>query len=517
MPLSRHFSNDVINEINSKTDIVSLIQGHVPTLKRKGNKWFGLCPFHSEKTPSFTVDPAKGMYYCFGCHSGGDAIKFVMETQGLSFPDAIKDLARHLGITLEETAPKPKNNQITILEFVKDYFYSNLKTHNQKNIPVEYLKRRGVSGQTAKFFEIGYAPNDVYLHSSLIKKFDLLRIQKAGIFSDKNPKLLRFRDRLIFPIKDEVGNTVGFGGRSLSDGQIPKYLNSPETETFKKNSILYNLNNQKKHDKSGILVVEGYMDVVSLYQHGIKNSVATMGTAISQIHIKKLMQYNNLIYFCFDGDLAGQNASEKALKILMPEYKDGFNFKFVIIPEGYDPDSFIKENGHEEFTRLLTEGYSLGEFIFFYLSNKYKYETIDEKNIFYQKSQELVDLLPNCTLKKLILNRINEFLGLAFFKKKTNIVAKKTVKVPTILEKILAIVKFKNNISQNINFNILENYINNKYNISVENLIQKLDKKNTATWQSAINMFSIKNNTELTFEEFDLLVETLLKRNKIIK
>ena len=356
--------SDFIDDLLGRIDIVDVIEQHVP-LKKGGQNYMACCPFHKEKSPSFTVSPSKQFYHCFGCGAHGTAIGFVMAYQSCSFVDAVEQLAAQAGMTLPQTitqeAPEQraqkKQKKISLEEMTEQaaLFYQNqLKTA----IPaVDYLKKRGLSGEIAAQYRLGYAPDDFQALAKRFSPYPDPLLVEAGLVIEKEHKHYdRFRGRVMFPIRNTRGQVVGFGGRILDKGE-PKYLNSPETPLFSKGRELYGLYEAKAAIKEAgcVLVVEGYMDVVALAQFGIQFAVACLGTATTPEQLKLLMRQTEQIYFCFDGDSAGRKAAWRALENSLPLLKDGISLHFLFLPDEHDPDSFIRAHGADKFRQTLTE------------------------------------------------------------------------------------------------------------------------------------------------------------------
>ncbi len=350
-----------IDEVLARTDIVALIDSRVP-LKRAGKEYVARCPFHDEKTPSFTVSPAKQFYHCFGCGAHGTAIGFLMEYDHLSFREAVEVLARQAGLPLPQHAAPQRAPEgdgpdlqalYQILERAARHYQSMLRRHPQRQRAVDYLKGRGVSGEIAKRFELGYAPPGWHgLEEHLGSDAATRRLlQQAGLLSqrDDGRPYDRFRDRIMFPIRDHRGRVVGFGGHLL-EGDGPQHLNSPETPVFHKGETLYGLHQARQSGRpQRLLVVEGYMDVVALAQHGIDYAVATLGTAITAAHLRLVFRMVDEVIFCFDGDRAGREAARRAAETLLPFLEDRRSARFVFLPQGEDPDSRIRHAGREAF------------------------------------------------------------------------------------------------------------------------------------------------------------------------
>jgi DNA primase len=362
---------EFINELLARIDIVQLIDARVP-LRKKGKNYIACCPFHTEKTPSFTVTPEKQFYYCFGCSVGGNAISFLMEYEKLSFVEAVNSLAEQMGIkvpqhTKHQEVYKASANLYGLLEDVAQFYAKELR-HN--TLAINYLKQRGLSGETAKKFNLGYAPA---AWDTLLKAFkDTENLFAAGLLVKKSEGLGfydRFRDRILFPIRDRRGRVIGFGGRVFAAEQEPKYLNSPETLLFHKGKELYGLYEtfQANRQLERILVVEGYMDVLALFQADFPFAVATLGTATSREQISRLMTHTQEIIFCFDGDTAGKKAAWRVLEQSLDLLTDGYILRFLLLPNGEDPDSLIQKKGRTEFSARLQQAQSFGEFLFGYL------------------------------------------------------------------------------------------------------------------------------------------------------
>ena len=364
-----------IDDLLHRADIVQVIQQRLP-LKKAGANYKACCPFHSEKTPSFNVNPQKQFYHCFGCGASGDVLKFIMAYDGLSFVEAVEQLAGFYGMEVpfekpSEQALEQQKQQQTLYDVmhqVTKYYRHQLREHPQSDRAKAYLKQRGLNAEVAKAFVIGYAPNgwqnlqsglkaDAHLTQQLIELGMLVKKETGRIYD-------RFRDRIMFPIRDLRGRVIAFGGRILTDEQ-PKYLNSPETPIFHKSDILYGLYEMKQSRQSfdHIIVVEGYMDVVALAQFGVGNAVATLGTATTEAHLKLLFRQVNEIVFCFDGDDAGVKAAWKALEMCLPFMGEQRSVKFLFLPQGEDPDSIVRQEGQKGFCQRVQSSLSLSEFL----------------------------------------------------------------------------------------------------------------------------------------------------------
>ncbi|HKJ77760.1 MAG TPA: DNA primase, partial [Gammaproteobacteria bacterium] len=350
-----------IDDLLSRVDIVEVIDARVP-LKKAGRDYAACCPFHDEKTPSFTVSPTKQFFHCFGCGAHGTALGFLMEYDHMGFVEAVEELAAKQGLEIPYEGGAPAAGPGRDLKPLYDllgqadrYFRHQLRNHPAAAKAVDYLKGRGVSGEVAAAFGLGYAPPgwDGLLQALGRDDGALKRLVEVGLLIEREEdrrRYDRFRDRVIFPIRDPRGRTVGFGGRVLGDDK-PKYLNSPESEVFHKGRELYGLYEaqQAVRRPERLLVVEGYMDVVALAQHGIANAVATLGTAATADHLQRLFRVTGEVVFCFDGDEAGGKAAWRALENAMPQMRDGRQVRFMFLPQGEDPDSLVRAIGGEAF------------------------------------------------------------------------------------------------------------------------------------------------------------------------
>lgn len=368
-----------IDDLLNRTDIVEVVSSRIQ-LKKTGKNYSACCPFHKEKTPSFTVSPDKQFYYCFGCGAGGNALGFVMDHDQLEFPQAVEELAKRAGMDVprEErggrghTPRQPTDSPLyPLLSAAAEFYKQALKSHPARKAAVNYLKGRGLTGEIARDFGLGFAPPgwDNLLKHLGGDNLQLKAMLDAGLLvenSDTGKRYDRFRDRVMFPIRDSRGRIIAFGGRVLGDDK-PKYLNSPETPVFHKGQELYGLYEarQKNRDLDEIMVVEGYMDVIALAQQGIRNAVATLGTATSEEHIKRLFRLVPSILFCFDGDQAGRKAAWRALESVLPNLQDGKRVRFLFLPEGEDPDSLVRAEGEDAFrARITQQAQPLAEYFF---------------------------------------------------------------------------------------------------------------------------------------------------------
>lgn len=400
-----------IDELLARIDIAEVV-GERVQLRRSGSNYHGLCPFHGEKTPSFTVAAEKQFYHCFGCGAHGSAIRFLMEYDRLEFREAVEQLANLAGLEIPEEAQSsgPRENHDALYELLgkaNRAFQEWLRQHPERQRAVDYLQKRGVSGEIAQRYGIGFAPPG---WDNLLRRInDPAALKKAGLLVERDGSkgYDRFRDRIIFPIRDQRGRTIGFGGRVLDDGE-PKYLNSPETAVFHKGQELYGLYEVLQHDRQppDILVVEGYMDVVALAQHGLPRAVATLGTATSTRQVERLFRASADIVFCFDGDKAGRRAAWRALESALPAMRQGRQIRFLFLPEGEDPDSLVREQGQSGFEALLAEAAPLSDYLIAETSAEVDMQSMDGRARFVEKSLPLLKRLPPDVYRHMLLERI---------------------------------------------------------------------------------------------------------------
>ena len=414
---------DFINDLPNRVDIVGLINKRV-ALKKAGKDYKACCPFHEEKTPSFTVVPTKQIYHCFGCGESGGIIDFVMKYDHLSFVEAIETVAGESGISVvyDQTA-KPVDKRFKrynqIMSELNDFYQNQLKSSSEKNKVVSYAKKRGISGSIAKRFELGFAPpgwtnlfNQYSMNEDSVQ--DLLSMGMIVPKKDKKDDYYdRFRNRLMFPIHNAKGSVIGFGGRVLSSQDNPKYLNSPETPLFSKSKELYGLYHCRKFSRKidSILVVEGYMDVIALHQHGITNVVATLGTATTPAHLQVLSRSAETIVFCFDGDKAGRDAAWKALKTSLPSITSGLVIKFLILPQGEDPDTLINKESAKAFNSRIEGAQTLSSFLIEHIKSKVPFDTIEGKTLFLEKSASLINLVNYSIYRQQLIEGIAHAIG----------------------------------------------------------------------------------------------------------
>ena len=411
-----------IDDLLSRLDVVDVVDSRVK-LKKTGKNYSACCPFHNEKSPSFTVSPDKQFYYCFGCGATGSAIKFVMEFDGLSFPDTVEKLAQQVGMEVpREQVSFEARQEIQHLplfekmEQSQDFFEQMLRQHEKRHRAVDYLKQRGLSGKAAKFFGIGYAPPGWDSLDSALKhsNTDQQQLIACGMLIEKEDGRVydRFRDRIMFPIRDARGRCIAFGGRVLGD-EKPKYLNSPETPIFQKNRELYGLYEARKirQKLTRFIIVEGYMDVVALAEFGIHYAVATLGTATSEHHLRRLFKVVSEVIFCFDGDNAGRQAASRAMETVLPVLQDGVQARFLFLPDGEDPDTLVRKEGKQAFEERLNAAIHLPEFLFSTLKQQVDFDSLDGKARLDKLAAPLINRLPASMLKNLMVKQLESEIG----------------------------------------------------------------------------------------------------------
>ncbi len=392
---------EFIQLLLARIELVDLIDGRVPLRKKSSNNYFACCPFHTEKSPSFSVSQNKQFYYCFGCGAHGNAIDFLMQYDRLSFPEAIEALAKQAGMEIpreSKTSTRPTINDdiYELLTRITQFYQTELRGAEQA---IDYLKQRGMSGTVARDFCIGYAPSGwdhllrafgktPALKQQLLDAGMLIKKEDGGYYD-------RFRERIMFPIHDRRGRVIGFGGRILDKGE-PKYLNSPETLLFQKGHELYGLYQalQANRHLQRALIVEGYMDVIALFQHEITYAVATLGTATTAHHLQHLFRYTTEIIFCFDGDAAGRTAAWRALQVTLPVIRDNAQIRFMFLPEGEDPDTLVRKEGRDRFEQRMQTALTLSSFFFQALSAQADLSSMDGRARFINVATEHLKQLP---------------------------------------------------------------------------------------------------------------------------
>ncbi|TAN48729.1 MAG: DNA primase [Methylococcaceae bacterium] len=415
--MSGKIPQSFIDDLLARVDIVDLIDARV-TLKKTGANYSARCPFHSEKTPSFTVSREKQFYHCFGCGAHGTAIGFLMEHDRLGFVEAVEELAALCGLTIpRETAPAervaPSHGLYELQLQVAGYYAEQLRRHPQRARAVDYLRQRGVSGEVAARYGLGYAPPG---WDNLGERFETQALLEAGLLVEKDEgrRYDRFRDRIMFPIRDRRGRVVGFGGRVL-DGSEPKYLNSPETAVFKKRREVYGLYELLKSPGKPpcILVVEGYMDVVALAQFGIPFAVAALGTAISAEHVELLFRYTSELVFCFDGDAAGHAAGWRAMEAALPHMRDGRQVRFLHVPQGHDPDTLVRAEGRDAFQERIHHATPLSDYFFKRLQSGLNLTEMEGRAGLVMRGRELLSKLPSGVFQQMMLTNLAQQGGVA--------------------------------------------------------------------------------------------------------
>ncbi|HCG78766.1 MULTISPECIES: DNA primase [Thalassolituus] len=412
-----------IDELLARVDVIDVVHSRVK-LKKTGKNYSACCPFHNENTPSFTVSPDKQFYYCFGCGASGTALRFVMEFDGLSFPDAVEKLADQMNMAVPREAASQREVQqeqehqslFKRMEAASQFFERQLREHDKRDRAIQYLKGRGLSGKAAKFFGIGYAPPgwDNLQEALGTDKTAVRELVTSGMLIEKDDGRTydRFRDRIMFPIRDARGRYIAFGGRVLGD-EKPKYLNSPETPIFQKNRELYGLYEARKirQKLTRFVIVEGYMDVVALAEFGIHYAVATLGTATSEHHLRRLFKIVPEVIFCFDGDDAGRTAAARAMETALPVLSDGVQARFLFLPDGEDPDTLVRQEGRDGFEKRLNESLHLPEFLFEQLKQQVDFDTLDGKARLDKMAAPLIGKLPKGTLRSLMEKRLEDMIG----------------------------------------------------------------------------------------------------------
>ena len=414
--MTLYISDEIIQKVKEDSDIVNIVSEYV-NLKKSGSNYVGLCPFHSEKTPSFTVSETKQYYHCFGCGEGGDIVSFIMKKENLEFLDAVKFLADKLGIEIEDKAVNfnDKEDKSEIYEINKvsaRYFRDNLY---KNSFALEYLRKRNINAKTIRQFGLGFSLNswdNLYRYLSQ-KGYSDNAIEKAGLIGKKsgnNGYYDKFRNRIIFPIIDTKSRVIGFGGRELDDSH-PKYLNSQDTIAFNKGNHLYGLNLLNKHsNRKRILLVEGYMDVISLYAKGINYSVASLGTALTDRQCKLIKRYGEEVYICYDSDLAGINAALRAIDLML---KVDVNPRIISLPKGMDPDDYINQKGLIEFEKQLNNSLNYMDFKINIIREKYDLEKLEEKVNFTKEIANLIKGLKSPIEQDVYIDKISDKTGIS--------------------------------------------------------------------------------------------------------
>ena len=430
-----------IQELLARVDVVEVV-GRYVQLKKGGANFMGLCPFHGEKSPSFSVSPAKQFFHCFGCGKNGNAIGFLMEHAGMTFVEAVKDLAQNIGMQVPEDDASPQDRaraaeqrqkQATLTDVLEKAGEAYRKHLRNSPKAIEYFKGRGLSGEIAKHFGLGYAPEGWRSLASVFPDYQDPLLAESGLVivnqedGEEEKRYDRFRDRVMFPIRNVKGECIGFGGRVLFEG-TPKYLNSPETPVFSKGRELYGLFEARNalRDAGYVLVTEGYMDVVALAQYGIEYAVAALGTATTPFHITKLMRQTDEIVFCFDGDNAGKKAAWRAAMNALPALNDGLKLSFLFLPEEHDPDSYVREFGKEAFEAKMQVALPLSQYIIQHLSEENSLQSQEDKVQFLNEIEPILQQIQAPRLRLLLSKRVAELAGISLDEMKS------MIKMPTI-------------------------------------------------------------------------------------
>jgi len=431
--IPQSFIQDLLNRV----DIVDVIESYVP-LKRAGSNFSARCPFHTEKSPSFTVSQTKQFYHCFGCGAHGTAISFMMEHQGMGFIDAVKDLAGRVGMQVPEQAPDPQRHaKVQAAEDLTDvvlkaaqYYKAQLKGSERA---IAYFKKRGLTGEIAARYGLGYAPDGWQNLEAVFPDYQSKALNEAGlvILSEEGRRYDRFRDRVMFPIHNQRGIVIGFGGRVIDQGE-PKYLNSPETPLFEKGHELYGLFQGRVaiRDAGMVLVVEGYMDVVALAQYGIGYAVATLGTATTPWQVQKLLRQADNVVYCFDGDAAGRRAAWRALENSLAQLQDGKQVRFLFLPPEDDPDTYVRAHGKEAFEALLAAAQPLSAFLVHELTGRVDMRSAEGRAKFLQDAKPLVKQVAAPMLSLMLRKQVAELAGIGQAELDRNFEIKQTSRSP---------------------------------------------------------------------------------------
>ncbi|MEY3190377.1 MAG: primase [Pseudomonadota bacterium] len=424
--MSGRISREFIDDLLVRVDIVDLIDSHVP-LKKTGNNYVARCPFHTEKTPSFSVNRNKQFFHCFGCGASGNAISFLMDFSHLDFIEAVEDLANFAGIDVQRESldinsaykKDELSNLYSLMDRVAAFYVEQLRLTPKA---INYLKARSVKGEIARDFILGYAPDK---WSALTEKFDQQLLIDAGllVIKDDGRAYDRFRDRIMFPIRDKRARIIGFGGRVIDDS-LPKYLNSPETSLFHKGKEVYGLYEllEKNSKPQRILIVEGYLDVIALAQYGINYAVAALGTAASQAHLDLLFRFSSELVFCFDGDRAGREAAWRAMESTFSCLKHGRQMRIMILPKNHDPDSLVREEGLSGFTARVQSAQPLSDYFFEHFTEELNLSEMEGRAQLIGKAKPYLEKLPEGVFKEMMFDRLKELSGQSSLESLENLV-----------------------------------------------------------------------------------------------
>ena len=535
--MSDRIPQDFIDELVQRVDIGEIIGNRID-IKKAGKEYKANCPFHGEKTPSFTVSPEKGFYHCFGCGAHGTALGFLMEYERLTFIEAIEELAKVVGIdvpkTKEDKIKNKRNNSLKeLLSEVSIHFTSNL---SQSKEAINYLKNRGIDGKNAKNFSLGFSNNS---WSEILDKFgssekNKQRLLDAGLIIKKDDGGFydRFRNRIMFPIKDNRGDVLGFGGRIIGNDD-PKYLNSPETTLFKKGELLYALFESKEaiNKTKSVIIVEGYTDVIALHKYGFNNALATLGTATTEFHIRKMFRTIDEITFCFDGDKAGYKAALKAMELSLPIIKTNKEVNFLILDKGQDPAEMMENNGPDAFKTALSNAYSLDQFLIEVMRDKYNIETVKGKANAIEDGMSLLSKVKEGIYKDLLIesfstefklneNQIKRFYedknqkrsaGKRFSKNRQN---NKVELRPSLIKQAISILLHYPNLLNNITIEDRLNHINEKGIDILKKIITLTQGKDSIRLATILEHFQDK---KIRQHLQNLSLETLIVRESEIQ
>jgi len=434
------FSDELIEEVRINNDIVEVVSEYV-RLEKKGKNYFGICPFHKEKTPSFSVEPGKQIFYCFGCGKGGNVIHFITLAENLDFIEAVRFLADRAKIVLPESndeaqAEKARRKQLVLdINVIAARYYNDILNSKQGELAAAYLKKREISEKTARKFGLGYSPDDwdsLYLHLKSKGIAEEYMLESGLVMKSSRGKLYdRFRGRLMFPIFDVRGNVIGFGGRVLDDS-LPKYVNSPETIVYSKGKHLYALNFAKNANNKTLIIVEGYMDAISLHQKGINNAVASLGTALTESQGRLLKKYAEEIIISYDADTAGQAATLRGLDLLNDM---GCNVRVLTVPDGKDPDEYIRKNGRDSFQKLINSAMTLVDYKIGLLKERQDLSNLDGKISFLNKASSVISGIDNTIEREMYIKKLSREYGiseeaiLTEVLKRTKTAAKKNLRI----------------------------------------------------------------------------------------
>ena len=494
--LNRAFIDDLLSRI----DIVEIINDRV-NLKQQGNSYKGLCPFHAENTPSFTVSNSKQFYHCFGCGASGDVIKFLQEYEGLTFVEAVEKLALQANIKIPETNSDHSDYHdrlIKVNNFVSSLFQKNLENNTKAQ---KYLESRNITNKEIELFSIGFANDSWDTITQILKQKKILKEGKElGLLTESKGKTYdRFRNRIIFPIKNTMGNVIAFGGRTLDKNETAKYINSPESKLFYKSSQVYGLFESKQsiNKKNQIIVVEGYTDVISLHANGFKNVVATLGTAFTKSHLNKILRYTKNIIFCFDGDEAGKKAAWKALINSLSEIRDNIDIEFTFLPDGKDPDQLCMQNGKESFQDLLSTSMPFSEFLFDNLKINLDLTKVEDKSKFITSITSFIQQIPVGVFRTLMEEKLSTLTNIERGELFRSIQTKDAKPSDTKLEKDLVV-----DVSEDYMLSILLEYpsLLSPYEDKIFPLIENATIKNILKKISMLNKKNDKNNASIIME-----------------